>query len=200
MLSNADLLAAILTNEPAANIRALADNLLRELGGIGGLVHANAEDLRLCGLGSAQVAQLLAVLELSKRLAAPAPSERAQIHHSADAARLVLDMGRLPQEHIRVILLDSGKRVIDILTLYIGTVNTAVLRAAEIYREAITRNAPAIILAHNHPSGDPTPSPEDIRLTRTLAEAGHLLDIQLVDHLIIGGAEWRSLKDMRLGF
>ena len=92
-------------------------------------------------------------------------------------------------------LLDSARRVIAAPTIYIGTINTSVLRIAEVYREAITRNSPAIILAHNHPSGDPTPSPEDIELTRTLVNAGRLLDITLVDHVIIGQQRWVSLRE-----
>ena len=96
---------------------------------------------------------------------------------------------------MRVILLDSSRRVVAAPTLYIGTLTTSVLRISEVYREAITRNSPALILAHNHPSGDPTPSPHDVEVTRALASAGMLLDITLVDHVIIGRGRWVSLRD-----
>src|SRR5690606_7967356 len=98
------------------------------------------------------------------------------------------------------ILLDSNRRVQTITTVYIGTVNASLLRVSEIFREAVVRNCPAIILAHNHPSGDPTPSPEDIELTRTLITAGKLLDVALLDHIIIGASEWSSLKELGLAF
>jgi DNA repair protein RadC len=106
----------------------------------------------------------------------------------------------LPQEHVRVILLDSMRRVVAIPTIYIGTVNASVLRVSEIFREAVTRNCPAMILAHNHPAGDANPSPEDVELTRTLIAAGRLLDVMLLDHLVIGHHDWSSLKDMGLAF
>ncbi|MEL7434153.1 MAG: JAB domain-containing protein, partial [Chloroflexota bacterium] len=99
-----------------------------------------------------------------------------------------------------VMLLDSQRCVMHIETVYIGTVNTSVLRVAELFREAILRNSPAIIVAHNHPSGEPTPSPEDIDLTRSVVKAGTVLDIQVIDHLIIGQSKWSSLREMKLGF
>ena len=97
-------------------------------------------------------------------------------------------------------LLDSGRRVVATPTIYIGTLNASMLRVAEVFREAIARNSPAIILAHNHPSGDPSPSPEDVELTRVLDAAAHLLDIALVDHVIIGHQRWTSLRALGLGF
>jgi DNA repair protein RadC len=98
-----------------------------------------------------------------------------------------------------VLLLDSARRAITISTVYIGTLHTTALRVAEVYREAIARSAAALILAHNHPSGDPSPSPEDIAITRTLTAAGELLDIQFIDHLIIARDGWRSLRNAGLG-
>jgi DNA repair protein RadC len=97
-------------------------------------------------------------------------------------------------------LLDNSRRVIAIPTVYIGTVNTSILRVSEIFREAILRNSPAIIMVHNHPGGNPMPSPEDINLTRTMIAAGELLDIQLIDHLIIAQDGWKSLRELGLGF
>jgi DNA repair protein RadC len=201
-LSTAELLAVILrTGTTGENVLHLAERLLARYQGLHGLAQTSPEELQqIPGLGAAKATQILAALEIGKRLVAYNGDERPLIHTAADAARLVADMGSLRQEQVRVILLDTARRVMAIPTVYIGTLNTSVLRVAEIFREAITRNSPAIILTHNHPSGDPSPSPEDIELTRTLVAAGNLLDIQLLDHLIIGQPRWASLKEMGLAF
>jgi DNA repair protein RadC len=201
-LSSAELLAVILrTGTAEENILHLCNRLLAHFDGLQGLAEASPAELQqINGLGTAKVAQIVAALEIGRRLTAHHSNERALINTAADAARLLRDMRHLSQEHVRVILLDMSRRVIAIPTVYIGTLNVSVLRVSEIFREAIARNSPAIILAHNHPSGDPNPSPEDIELTRTLIAAGELLDIALVDHLIIGQQDWRSLKNMGLGF
>lgn len=201
-LSNVELIAILLrTGTAKENVLRLAERLLIHYGGLKGLAQASPDDLRhIDGLGDAKIAQILAALELGKRLLTYHPDERPTLHEAKDAAKLVMDMGDLQQEHIRVILLDNARRVIAIPTVYIGTVNAAMLRTSEIFRDAIIRNAPAVILVHNHPSGDPSPSPEDIELTRTLFDAGRLLDIILLDHIIIGRQDWRSLKELNLGF
>ncbi|MFN8373507.1 MAG: DNA repair protein RadC [Anaerolineae bacterium] len=201
-LSTAELLAIILrTGTTEENVLHLAERVLAQYNGVHGLAQATPADLQqVKGLGTAKIAQILAALELGKRLMTYRPGERPVINSAADAARLVLDMSHLPQEHVRVILIDSMRRVVNISTVYIGTVNASVLRVSEIFREAVTRNCPAMILAHNHPAGEAQPSPEDVELTRTLVAAGQLLDIVLLDHLVIGHDGWVSLKDMRLGF
>jgi DNA repair protein RadC len=179
----------------------LCQRILAQFDGLQGLAQATpAEMAQIRGLGEAKVAQLVAVLEIGRRLLAYAPDERPIINSAGDAARLLMDMGQLQQEHVRVVLLDMSRRVIATPTVYIGTLNASVLRVSEIFREAVTRNSPAIIVAHNHPSGDPSPSPEDIEITRTLIAAGKLLDIGVIDHLIIGQQEWRSLKNLGLAF
>ncbi len=197
VLSNAELLAIILRTGTAHETALhLAERILSQFNGLYGLAQASSTDLQtIHDLSIARIAEIVAVFELSKRLMLTSPNDRPLINSSADAAQYVADMGYLTQENVRVILLDSARRVIVAPTIYIGTVNMSVLRIAEIYREAIARNSPSIILAHNHPSGDPTPSPEDIELTRTLATAGRLLDITLVDHLIIGQQQWVSLRE-----
>jgi DNA repair protein RadC len=96
---------------------------------------------------------------------------------------------------MRILVLDTKNRVVENISRYQGTVNSSVLRAAEIYRPAIIRNCPAVIICHNHPSGDPTPSPEDISVTQQLVAAGQHLDIELVDHLVIGNQRFVSLKE-----
>ncbi len=201
-LSSGELLAIILrTGTVEENVLHLAERILSHYNGVHGLAQATPADLQqIKGLGAAKIAQILAALEIGKRLMTYRPGERPVINSAADAARLVLDMSHLPQEHVRVLLLDSMRRVIAIPTIYIGTVNASVLRVSEIFREAVTRNCPAMILAHNHPAGDATPSPEDVELTRTLIAAGQLLDIVLLDHLVVGHDGWASLKEMGLGF
>ena len=106
----------------------------------------------------------------------------------------------LEQEHLRLILLDTRNYVIDTPTLYIGSLNTSMIRIGEVFRDAIRRNAAALIAAHNHPSGDPAPSPEDVNVTRQIVQAGKLLDIDLLDHIIIGRQRYVSLKERGLGF
>ncbi len=199
-LSSAELLAIILgAGTRQENVLQLAARILAHTGGLHALARLTPAELTtIKGVGNARAAQVLAALELGQRLSSYPPAERPRIESAADAARLVQEMGHLPQEQVRVILLDSGRRVIAIPTVYMGTVNASVVRVAEIFREAITRNCPAIILAHNHPSGDALPSPEDVQLTRTLSSAGRLLDIHLVDHLIIGQNGWSSLRDLGL--
>lgn len=201
-LSSAELLAIILrTGSQHENALELAQRILAHYGGLQGLARVSAgELLALKGLGNAKAAQILAALELGRRAALIQPKERTRIRRGADAAQLVMDMAHLTQEQVRVILLDNARQVIHIATVYKGTVDTSVLRVAEIYREAMTRNSPALILVHNHPSGDPAPSPEDVELTRTLVAAGELLDIHFVDHIIIGQQGWVSLREMGLGF
>jgi DNA repair protein RadC len=109
-------------------------------------------------------------------------------------------MGHLEQEHFRVLYLDTRNRLMGSNTMYVGSLNASHIRVGEVFREAIKRNCAAIICVHNHPSGDPTPSPEDVEITRQLVDAGDLLDIELLDHLIIGQQRFVSLRERGLGF
>lgn len=201
-LAAAELLAILLrSGTQQENALQLANRILAQFDGLHGLGQVTAAELmQIKGLGAAKATQLLAALELGQRVNQLQPKERQLVRTAADAARLVSDMGNLVQEQIRVILLDTSRRVVHIATVYVGTVNTSILRNAEIFREAIVRNNPALIIAHNHPSGDPTPSPEDVNVTRELVAAGDLLDIQVIDHIIIGAQSWRSMREMGLGF
>ena len=148
-------------------------------------------------LGEARAAQLQATLEVAKRLLIPSMEEKYQIKSPADAANLVrTEMEYLDREEMRVLSLDTKNQVVSNQRLYQGTANSAALRGAEVFRTAVARNCPAIILCHNHPSGDPTPSPEDIQTTGQLVEAGRVLDIELLDHIIIGkNMTYTSLKE-----
>ena len=131
----------------------------------------------------------------------PRPEDAPRVSIPSDAANLVMwDMVYLEQEHLRIIMLDTRNRVIGMPTVYIGSLNTSVVRLAEVFKPAIKANAAAIIVVHNHPSGDPSPSPEDVKVTRELVSAGKLLDISVLDHLIVGNNRYTSLKERNLGF
>jgi DNA repair protein RadC len=202
-LSNAELLAIILrTGTRRENVLQVAQRLLATYSGLAGLLQANtAELISEKGLGPAKVTQLKAALELGHRLLLESPDTRSQIRCPADAANLVLsEMSFLEQEHLRVMLLDTKNRVLDTPTVYIGSLNTSLIRVGELFREAIRTNCASLIVLHNHPSGDPTPSPEDIAVTRQIIEAGQLLDVDVLDHLIIGRQQFVSLKERGLGF
>jgi len=197
-LSLAELLAIILrTGSRGDNALELANKLLAKYGGLPGLVRANFREL--CaehGMGEAKSAQVKAALEIGRRLALVQADTRYKIRTPADAANLVmLDLAYLDSEQMRILLLDAKSQLVEKASLYQGTANSSVLRAAEVFRPAIIRNCPGLILCHNHPSGDPTPSPDDIETTRRLVEAGRILDIELVDHVIIGHQRFVSLKE-----
>ncbi len=202
-LSTAELLAIILrTGVGGQNVLTLATSLLARFNGLGGLARANLSELcQEKGLGLAKACQLKAAMELGRRLLISSPDERPQVRSPEDAANLILlEMAFLAQEHLRVILLDTKNHVQSIPTVYVGNVNTALIRVSEVFREAVRCNAPSLIVAHNHPSGDPTPSPEDVQVTEQIVQAGKLLDIDVLDHLIIGHQRYVSLKERGLGF
>ncbi len=173
----------------------LASKLLASYGGLGGLLQAECKELtQVHGLRETRSALLKAVLELGRRLNRPPAEKRYQIVTPADAAKLVMpDMAFLDYEQLRVIVLDTRNQVIDNVPLYKGTINSSVLRAAEIFRLAIVRKCAAIIICHSHPSGSPEPSMEDLEVSKQLVEAGKVLDVQLLDHLIIGHFTFVSL-------
>jgi len=129
------------------------------------------------------------------------PDMKPQVRSPADAANLVMSkMCLLEQEELLTMLLDTKNRVLETPTVYRGSLNTSLIRVGELFREAIRANCAAMIVIHNHPSGDPTPSPEDVAVTRQIAEAGKLLDVEVLDHLIIGRQRFVSLKERGLGF
>lgn len=145
-----------------------------------------------------QITRLKSAFELSKRRAVSLP---VQIRAPSDAATyLMANYQDKMQEHFIVLCLNTKNRIISTVELYKGALNTSVVRTGEVFREAIKVNACAIIIAHNHPSGDITPSAEDVSTTRDIASAGKLLDIDLLDHLIIGHGQWTSLRERGLGF
>jgi DNA repair protein RadC len=198
-LSAVELLAIILrTGTQGDNALELANRLLARYGGLAGLVRADFHELcNQRGMGQAKSAQVKAALELGRRLALLQEDTKYRISSPADAANLVmLELAYLDREQMRVLLLDAKGQLIEKVSLYQGTANSTSLRASEVFRQAVIRNCPALILCHNHPSGDPTPSEEDLLTTRQLVEAGRILDIELVDHLVIGQQRFVSLKEL----
>ena len=202
-LSTAELLAIILrTGARDENVILLSQRILARFGNLAGMVQAStAEMIAEHGLGPAKVAQLKAALELGRRMLVESPEERPQIRAPADAANLVMtEMGLLEQEQLWVILLDTKNRVLATPTIYKGSLNTSLIRVGELFRDAIRANCASLIVLHNHPSGDPTPSPEDVAVTRQIVDAGKLLDVDVLDHLVIGRQRFVSLKERGLGF
>jgi DNA repair protein RadC len=152
-------------------------------------------------MGLAKAAQTKAALELGKRLFSLQPEERPLVKSPSDVANLLMaEMSFLEQEHLRVVLLNTKNQVLAIPEVYKGSVHTSLIRVGEIFRQAIRENCPAIVVVHNHPSGDPTPSPDDIEVTKQMVEAGKLLDIDVLDHLIIGQKNYVSLRERGLAF
>jgi len=180
----------------------LAEEALARHDGLAGL--ARASDLELIdlpGVGTAKAAQLTASFELGRRLLADWPSGRWTIRSPHDVAdRLILQMGRLEREELRVVLLNTKNVVQKVVTVYQGNVSSSLVRVGELFRDAVRINASGVILVHNHPSGDPTPSPDDLHLTAAALAAGRLLDIQLLDHLVIGHDVYVSLRDRGVAF
>lgn len=202
-VSTAELLAIILrTGSGGENVLRLAERLLAEFGSLPGLSRASITELmNVKGVGAAKASEVKAALELGRRLMASAPEDRPVVSSPADAANLLMsEMMFLEQEHLRLILLDTRNRVLQTPTIYVGSLNTSVVRIGELFRAAIKANAAAMIVVHNHPSGDPAPSPEDIRVTRQLVDAGTLMDIEVLDHIVIGHQRYVSLKERGLGF
>ena len=203
-LSAAELLAILLrVGVKGENAIQMGQRLLQNFQGLAGLHQASYEELQAQhGIGDAKACQIKAAIELGHRLAAQSPDDAPMtIHSPEDAADLVkYEMSALEQEQLRVILLNTRNRVLQIKTVYQGSLNSSQIRVGELFKSAIRRNAAAIIVVHNHPSGDPTPSPDDIAITKAIREAGKLLDIDVLDHLIIGRGRYVSLKKQGLGF
>lgn len=202
-LSNAELLAILLrTGGARESALSQASRLLGRFQGLPGL--RNAPFLELCaekGIGEAKAAQIKAALELGTRLSAFAPDAKPVVRTPDDVAGLVLtEMSLLTEEHVRVALLDARNRVLGIPTVYVGSVHTTNVRIGELLSDAVRVKAAAIVLLHNHPSGDPVPSEADVKMTRSLRESARLMDIDLFDHIVIAGGRYASLRQLNLGF
>ncbi len=203
-MSQRELLAILVRMGPRGiGALALADRLLLEFDGLSGLARADLDELqRIEGIGPVKAVEIKAALELGKRMILSAPEQqRTQIKAPADAAQmLMLEMGVLEQEEVRTLLLDARNRVVSLAQIYKGSLNTANMRIADVFKPAIRANCASIIVAHNHPSGDPAPSADDVKVTRTLVDAGKLLNVEVLDHIVIAQNRYVSLKERGLGF
>ncbi|MGI5838166.1 MAG: RadC family protein [bacterium] len=209
-LSNVELLAIIIRtgtrDETAVD---LANQLLSGkglsapgAGGLTGLAAAKTEDLcQMRGIGPAKAVQIQAALELGRRLSGAASDRRSAVSTPAQASSLVMnEMRFLDREHFRIIILNTKNMVLGVELVSVGSLNSTVVHPREVFKTPLKRSAAAVILVHNHPSGDPTPSQEDIDLTCRLVEAGKVLGINVLDHLIIGDGSYISLKERGLVF
>jgi len=202
-LTDAELLAIVLrSGAQGVNVLDMATALMRYYRDLGSLMNASYEELQQHhGVGAAKAAQILAARELGRRYMMANPDERTRVNTPDDVARLLLaELAYADQEHVKVVLIDARSQVIAMPTVYKGMLNHVEIRIGELFKEAVRRNASAIIIAHNHPSGDPTPSPEDVSLTRRIVEAGKLLGIDVLDHLVLGRGAWVSLKEQGVSF
>ena len=195
-----ELLAALVGGSQQIEI---AEALLERFGNIRQLHQAHIIEIGgIHGIGQQTAIRLKAALALGKKAMLETEEERPTIHSPADAAALVqYEMSLLEQEHLKVMLLDTRNRVIDIVEIYHGSVNASQVRVAELFKPAIQQMATTILVLHNHPTGDPSPSPDDVTVTRAIAQAGKLLDIELIDHIVLGNnGRYVSLKERGLGF
>jgi DNA repair protein RadC len=197
----AELLQALIGGPKAESV---ARALLGRYPNVSAIAQAPVAELTAlaCGLGEKGAIKLKVALELGRRALTYSPDPRPQIKTPADAAQLLTpEMGALDQEEVRTLLLDTRNRLLGVPLIYRGNLNSASMRIGEVFKPAIRYNAAVMIVCHNHPSGDTAPSAEDVRVTKTLVQSGKLLDIELLDHLIIGHTgHFTSLKERGLGF
>jgi DNA repair protein RadC len=202
-LNNAELIAILLrTGVAGENVVAVAQRLLARFEGLRGLGRASYGELaKEHAMGGAKACQLLAAIELGKRVMQAEPAQRRVVKVPEDVhAMLFGEMALLEQEELRVVLLTTRNEVICVRDVYKGNVSSAVVRLGEVFRDAVREGCPNIIAVHNHPSGDPSPSAEDAALTKQMVEAGKLLGVELLDHIVIARRGFVSLRDRKMGF
>jgi DNA repair protein RadC len=195
-----ELIAALVGGDRQIEI---AQSLLGRFGSVHMLAKATPNEIQgVLGVGPSTAARVRAALELGRRLSIAQDEDNPVIQSPDDAANLLMhQMLHLEQEHFMVVMLDTRNRLIgEPVELYHGSLNSSLIRIGEVFRPAIRANAAAILIAHNHPSGSPDPSPEDVAITRAVVEAGRLLDVECLDHLIMGRGSFVSLKSKGLGF
>jgi DNA repair protein RadC len=204
-LSNQELLAITLSTGVVKDGQKytaidLATQLLRHFESLKGVAQADFSQLReVAGIGPAKACQIMAAFELGKRVAMFSGTLKPIIRQPTDVFEYFRDqMSLLPKEVFRVVTLDTKNRIIKDQTVSEGTLNASIVHPRDVFRVAVVNSAASLILLHNHPSGDPMPSQEDITITRRLAEVGKLMEIPVLDHLIIGGGPFVSLKEMNL--
>ncbi|NKZ31903.1 DNA repair protein RadC [Ureibacillus thermosphaericus] len=197
-LSNQELIAILLrTGTKQESVLSLANRVLNYFEKLHELKHATLEEIvSIKGIGQAKAVQLLAAIELGRRLSQKQMDSRFTIRSPKDAASFLMpEIGSLQQEHFVALYLNVKNQVIHKQTIFIGSLNSSIVHPREIFKEAVKRSAASIICAHNHPSGNATPSPEDIEVTKRLQEAGFIIGIELIDHVIIGDHQYVSLKE-----
>jgi len=197
-LGDDELLAIVIGGGTAGtSALGLATTLLASAGGLHGLLRAGRDDLlRVKGFGEARAAQVLAALEIGRRVLATRPSERLQISSPRDAARFLMpEFSARPVEQFGLLMLDTRHRVIRPAVLTVGSLDGTAVHPREVFRQALVASAAAVVMFHNHPSGDPQPSAEDVELTRRMVAAGELMGIQVIDHVVLGDGRYCSLKE-----
>ena len=198
-LGDNELLALVLgSGSKRTGALAVANALLDGRGGVHGLVRSTIDDLsRIDGIGTVKAAQILAAVELGRRTLTRSPDPRRPLRTPAEAAAYLLPaFGARPAEHFGVVLLDARHRVLRTTLVAVGSVNAAAVSPRDVFREAAVGGATTVIVFHNHPSGDPSPSHDDMELTRRLVAAGLLMGIEVVDHVILGDVGYCSLREM----
>jgi DNA repair protein RadC len=198
-LGDNELVAVVVgSGTRGADALGLANELLRQRGGIHGLARSSSGDLaQVPGIGRARAAQVLAALELGRRTLTHGPGARVQLRSPRDAAAYLLPtFGARAVEQFGIVLLDGKHRVLRTTIVASGTLNATIVHPRDVFREAMLGAAASVVAFHNHPSGDPSPSPDDVELTRRLRAAGVLMGIELVDHIVLGDARYCSLKEM----
>jgi DNA repair protein RadC len=197
-LNDAELLAVALRINEKESAESLRD-LLNEYGSLSRIPAEKIIEIK--GLGEGYANSVSAITELVSREARRSMPEQITINSPADAAAIVqYEMASLDHEELWVILLDTRNHVKKICKIYQGSVNSCQVRVGDIFKAAIRENASAIVVAHNHPSCDPTPSPDDVCVTKAIVQAGKLMDVDTLDHIVIGGSRFVSLKERGLGF
>lgn len=200
-LSTAELLAVLIgTGTRRTTALSVGTSLLSHFGSLGNLSRAAVEEVTaIRGIGETKAVKVLAALELGRRLLEPAPI-RQVVRSAADVAAICGSMRHLDREHFRAILLNTRHEILDIIDVSVGGLASAPVHPREVFKGAIRRSAAAVILVHNHPSGDPEPSRDDVAITEQLRAAGRLVGIEVLDHLIIGERAYTSLHERRQGF
>ena len=176
----------------------VANSVLETAGGLRGLTRMGRDELaRTSGIGAVRAARMLAAIELGRRSLTRDPAERPQFGTPREVAEHLLpQFGSYPVERFGVLLLDTRHRLLRTRILSIGSLDASVVHPREVFREAILAGAAAIVLFHNHPSGDPSPSRDDVALTRRLVTAGDLIGIDVIDHLVLADSRYASLKEL----
>lgn len=197
-LSNAELLAVLLrSGTRGENIISISTRLLSDVGGLDGLLHINLEDVKkIKGIKDVKACQIMAMMELFKRFRTLKSVNEFKVSSPKDISELLInEMNNLNQEVLKLILLNTKNTVIGVKDVFKGSLNSSIVHPREIFREAVQRGSANIIICHNHPSGDPTPSKEDINITLRIKQCGDLMGIVLLDHIIIGNNNYISLKE-----